>query len=409
MRGHGRLAAAMLLGCKVPVERQDYASEAEEWADLVADNRIAEIASIDTEEMAKLLSDLSGLDIDIELTGYAGKTLDNLLADVRAQKVKEDDFDPASAAASIKEPVSRLGDVWILGRHRLMCGDSTMATDVEKLMDRQTAALIFTDPPYNVDYEGHTKEKLKIKNDNMSADGFRAFLISAFRNFYNAALPGAAIYVCHADSVGIEFREAMAAANWTIKQCLIWVKNQFVIGRQDYQWQHEPILYGWRTDGRHSFFGGRKQGTILEDLPIVIQEEKDHALICVTVGLEQVVIRARDVEVISRADDSIVTAWRFEKPIRNGEHPTMKPIALCARAIQNSSRPDDVVLDGFGGSGSTLIAAEQTGRRCFLMEYDPLYADVIVRRWEEFTGQKAEQIKDGSIDAEEEQEKDRNS
>lgn len=311
VRGHGRLAAAMLLGCKVPVERQDYASEAEEWADLVADNRIAELASIDTEEMARLLSDLSGLDIDIELTGYAGKALDNLLADVRAQEVREDDFDTAGTAASIKEP--------------------------------------------------------------------------------------------------IEFREAMAAANWTLKQCLIWVKNQFVIGRQDYQWQHEPILYGWRTDGRHSFFGGRKQGTVLEDLPIVIQEQEDHALICVAVGLEQVVIRARDVEVVSRADDSIMTAWRFEKPIRNGEHPTMKPIALCARAIQNSSRPGDIVLDGFGGSGSTLIAAEQTGRRCFSMECDPVYADVIVRRWEEFTGQRAERIKDGVVDAEEGKEKDRNS
>lgn len=408
VRGHGRLAAAMLLGCKVPVERQDYASEAEEWADLVADNRIAELASIDTEEMARLLSDLSGLDIDIELTGYSGKALDNLLADIRAQEVREDDFDPESTAASIKEPVSKRGDVWILGRHRLMCGDSTMAADVTKLMDTQSAALIFTDPPYNVDYQGHTKEKLKIKNDKMDTDTFRAFLIDTFRNFYNVASPGAAIYICHADSAGNEFREAMAAANWTLKQCLIWVKNQFVIGRQDYQWQHEPILYGWRTDGRHSFFGGRKQGTVLEDLPIVIQEQEDHALICVAVGLEQVVIRARDVEVVSRADDSIMTAWRFEKPIRNGEHPTMKPIALCARAIQNSSRPGDIVLDGFGGSGSTLIAAEQTGRRCFSMECDPVYADVIVRRWEEFTGQRAERIKDGVVNAEEGKEKDCN-
>ena len=150
VRGHGRLAAAMLLGCKVPVERQDYASEAEEWADLVADNRIAELASIDTEEMARLLSDLSGLDIDIELTGYAGKALDNLLADVRAQEVREDDFDPASTAASIKEPISKRGDVWILGRHRLMCGDSTMAADVTKLMDTQSAALIFTDPTTSI-------------------------------------------------------------------------------------------------------------------------------------------------------------------------------------------------------------------------------------------------------------------
>lgn len=162
-----------------------------------------------------------------------------------------------------------------------------------------------------------------------------------------------------------------------------------MLGRQDYQWQHEPILYGWRPDGPHQFLGGRKQGTVWEDLPVTIQDDGEDKVICVTLGTEQVVIRAKEAEVISQANDSLMTTWRFEKPLRNGEHPTMKPIPLCARAIQNSSRPDEVVLDSFGGSGSTLMAAEQTGRSCCTMELDPVYVDVIIRRWEEYTGQKA--------------------
>ena len=384
----------MLIGCKVPVERQDYASEAEEWADLVADNRIAELASIDNDELAKLLSDLDGLDIDMELTGYSGKALDNLLADIRTHEVTDDGFDAAEAAKSIKEPTSKRGDIWILGRHRLMCGDSTIESDMAKLMDGRRAAMVFTDPPYNVDYQGGSAKRLKIKNDNMTAEAFKIFLTEAFINLHHSADGGAAIYICHADSAGNEFREAMAASGWSLKQCLIWVKNQFTLGRQDYQWQHEPILYGWREGEAHRFFGGRKQSTVIEDSPIVLQEQEDATLICVTIGTEQVVIRAKEAEIISRADDSVMSIWRFEKPVRNGEHPTMKPIPLCARAIQNSSTEGEIVLDGFGGSGSTLIAAEQTGRSCYMMECDPVYADVIIKRWEEFTGQKAERIGD---------------
>ena len=395
VRGHGRLEAALLIGCKVPVERQDYESEAEEWADLVADNRIAELASIDNDELAKLLSDLDGLDIDMELTGYSGKALDNLLADIRTHEVTDDGFDAADAAKSIKEPTSKRGDIWILGRHRLMCGDSTIESDMARLMDGRRAAMVFTDPPYNVDYQGGSAKRLKIKNDNMTAEAFKAFLTEAFINLHHSAEDGAAIYICHADSAGNEFREAMAASGWSLKQCLIWVKNQFTLGRQDYQWQHEPILYGWREGEAHRFFGGRKQSTVIEDSPIVLQEQEDATLICVTIGTEQVVIRAKEAEIVSRADDSVMSIWRFEKPVRNGEHPTMKPIPLCARAIQNSSTEGEIVLDGFGGSGSTLIAAEQTGRSCYMMECDPVYADVIIKRWEEFTGQKAERIGDG--------------
>ncbi|MBR6343949.1 MAG: site-specific DNA-methyltransferase, partial [Selenomonadaceae bacterium] len=310
VRGHGRLEAAMLIGCKVPVERQDYASEAEEWADLVADNRIAELASIDNDELAKLLSDLDELDIDMELTGYSGKALDNLLADIRTHEVKEDGFDAAEAVASIKEPVSKRGDVWILGRHRLMCGDSTIESDMAKLMDGRRAAMVFIDPPYNVDYQGGSAKRLKIKNDNMTAEAFKTFLTEAFINLHHSADDGAAIYICHADSAGNEFREAMASSGWSLKQCLIWVKNQFTLGRQDYQWQHEPILYGWREGEAHRFFGGRKQSTVIEDLPIVLQEQEDATLICVTIGTEQVVIRAKEAEIVSRADDSVMSIWR---------------------------------------------------------------------------------------------------
>ena len=209
-----------------------------------------------------------------------------------------------------------------------------MAADVTKLMDTQSAALIFTDPPYNVDYEGHTKEKLKIKNDKMDTDTFRAFLIDTFRNFYNVASPGAAIYICHADSAGNEFREAMASANWTLKQCLIWVKNQFVIGRQDYQWQHEPVLYGFLQNGKHPWYADRKQTTI----------------------------------------------WNYDKPKRNANHPTSKPFDLLGYPIGNSSQENAIVIDTFGGSGSTMMACEQMNRMCFTMELDEKYASVILRR-----------------------------
>lgn len=390
VRGHGRLQAALLLNCKVPIDKQDYASEAEEWADLIADNRIAELAELDNDTLTKLMNELDGLDFDMNLTGYTDKQIDNLLADIRSENIYDDNFDTEKAAKNIKVPIAKLGDIFQLGRHRLMYGDSTCAVDVQKLMDGAQANMIFTDPPYNVNYEGATKDKLKIKNDNMPEKEFNEFLTSAFLNAYDSACPGAAIYVCHADGASSNFRVALKSANWNIKQCLIWVKNQFVLGRQDYQWQHEPILYGWKPGAAHAWYGGRKRSTVIDDdVPIVIKDEGTYKLILFNTGLQQVVIKATNAEVISSAGDELSTIWRIEKPQRNGEHPTMKPIILCARAIQNSSKPDDIVLDLFGGSGSTLMAAEQTNRICYLMEYDPIYVDVIIKRWETLTGKKA--------------------
>lgn len=273
--------------------------------------------------------------------------------------------------------------------HRLLCGDATKLADVERLMDGKLAAMVFTDPPYNVAYEGGTADKLTIQNDNMPAEQFNLFLRDAFKSMFAATEPGGAIYVCHADSEGSNFRGSLQDAGWLLKQCLVWAKNQFVLGRQDYQWQHEPILYGWKPGAPHCFYGGRKQGTVIEEAaPISVREDGEGVLLTFMAGIQTVTIRVPSYEVLCSGDDGLSTVWRFEKPLRNGEHPTMKPIGLCARAIQNSSRPGEIVADFFGGSGSTLMAAEQTDRVCYAMEVDPMYCDVIVRRWEEFTGQK---------------------
>ncbi|SFM21723.1 DNA methyltransferase [Pelosinus propionicus] len=277
VRGHGRLLAAQLLGVEqVPVDRQDYATEAEEWADLIADNRIAELSQIDEGLLASLLTEISISDFDSCLTGFSDKQIDNLLADFNIQEVKEDNFNPAAAAAEIKEPITKPGDIWQLGRHRLMCGDATLISDMERLMDGRLASMVFTDPPYNVAYEGGTADKLTIKNDNMSADKFNQFLHDAFISMFIATEPGGAIYICHADSEGANFRGSLLDAGWLLKQCLVWAKNQFVIGRQDYQWQHEPILYGWKPGAAHRFYGGRKQGTVFEEAaPIIVREDND--------------------------------------------------------------------------------------------------------------------------------------
>ncbi|WP_442404587.1 DNA modification methylase [Lucifera butyrica] len=391
VRGHGRLLAAQLLNVSmVPIDRQDYATEAEEWADLIGDNRIAELSQLDENLLASLLSEINIGDFDVGLTGFTEKQIDNLLADFNVVEVKEDNFDPAAAAAEIKEPITKPGDIWQLGRHRLMCGDATVITDVEKLMAGNLAAMVFTDPPYNVNYQGGTDEQLTIKNDNMPAERFNQFLLDAFTSMFTAAAPGGAIYVCHADSEGSNFRGALQDSGWLLKQCLIWAKNQFVLGRQDYQWQHEPILYGWKPGAAHQWYGGRKKGTVIEDFAsLLVQQDGESSLLTFTTGLQTITVRVPSYEVLQSGDDSLSTVWRFEKPLRNGEHPTMKPIGLCARAIQNSSRPGEIVADFFGGSGSTLMAAEQTGRVCCTMELDPVYCDVIVRRWKEFTGQKA--------------------
>lgn len=239
-----------------------------------------------------------------------------------------------------EQAISALGDVWLLGKHRLMCGDSTSAEDTEKLMDGAKADLLLTDPPYNVAYEGGTEERLTIQNDDMNDADFRQFLVDAFTAADSCMKPGAAFYIWHADTEGYNFRGACRDIGWQVRQCLIWAKNTFVLGRQDYHWQHEPCLYGWKDGAAHLWAGDRTQSTILN----------------------------------------------FDKPARNGEHPTMKPVDLFAYQVQNNTNTGNAVLDLFGGSGTTMIACEQLGRCGYLMELDPRYVDVIVKRYIGITG-----------------------
>lgn len=270
------------------------------------------------------------------------------------------------------------GDVWLLGRHRLMCGDSTKEADVARLMGGQQAHLLLTDPPYNVDYQGGTKDKMKIANDNMNDVAFVSFLTAAFGCAIAAMRPGAAFYVWHADSKGFEFRTALKEVGLTLRETLIWVKNALVLGRQDYQWRHEPCLYGWKDGAAHYFVDDRSQSTVIEDAGMDYRKLKKDELL-------KLVLQLTDVSMPN-------TVIYEDKPTKNDIHPTMKPVRLMARLIKNSTRQEELVLDLFGGSGSTLIACEQINRKCFTMEYDPKYCDAILDRWEKLTGETAERL-----------------
>jgi DNA modification methylase len=292
----------------------------------------------DDELLADLLKELQDDEIDLTVTGFDFKEIDEILKKFNPEVI-EDDFDVDQEIP----PVVQLGEIWQLGRHRLMCGDSTNRETVDKLIDGHDADLILTDPPYNVDYEGKTSEKLKIRNDVMNDQTYLTFLSEAFSRMNENSKAGAAAYVCHADSEGYNVRTAFKQAGYRLRQCLVWIKNTMVMGRQDYQWKHEPILYGWKEGAGHSWYSDRKQTTVVE----------------------------------------------FDRPSSSKEHPTMKPIGLCGYLMQNSSKQGDIILDLFGGSGSTLIAAEQLKRICYMMELDPHYCDVIIKRWETLTGEVA--------------------
>lgn len=382
--GHTRLKAAKRLRLpKVPCIRADELTDEEIRAYRIADNKTAELSEWDDKLLKVELAMIS--DIDMSAFGF----------EMEEQEPEEDGFDVTAAVAKIKDPRSKLGMVYQLGAHRLMCGSATDAADVEKLTNGQPMGMMFTDPPYNIDYTGGTSEHLKIKNDKMSGSQFYDFLLSFYRRALDVLEPGAAVYICHADSESLTFRQAFVDSGLLLKQCLIWVKNTFTLGRQDFQWQHEPILYGWKPGGKHRWYGGRKQGTTIGDnWPVVLSEDADGStLIHISAGpdgLKSLVLRVPTAEVVNT--EAASTVLYVDKPKRNGEHPTMKPIALCARCIKNSSKIGDAVLDLFGGSGSTLIACEQLRRSCFTMELDPVYCDVIVERWEQLTGRKAQII-----------------
>lgn len=338
---------------------------------------------------------LQGLDLegyDFSASGFTQEDLSDLIELTSIpDEAHDDDFDPDAASGEIEEPVSRPGTVWRLGRHRLMCGDATDPEDVAILLGREKLDLIVTDPPYNVDYDekdtglervgkrSKTRKSSEITNDRLSDSDFYDFLVSSFRNIEEALRPGGAAYVFHADSKGLDFRQAFQDAGLDLKEVLIWEKNNFVLGRQDYQWRHEPILYGWKPGAAHYFVKDRTQDTVFLEEEVDLKKLKKTELLQI---LERIL-----------QDNEHLTTVHFEaKPMSSQLHPTMKPVSLIGRFIANSSRPGWTVGDFFGGSGSTLIAAEQLGRTSYLMEIAPRNVDVIVRRWEEYTGEQAELI-----------------
>ena len=336
--GHGRLAGAKAEGYeKVPCVFVEGMSEAQKKAYILADNRLAIDAGWDEELLSVEMEELQGLGFDLSLTGFEPDEIDKLFAS--GNDAEDDDFD---VDAELEKPTfSKSGDAWTLGRHRLVCGDSTKAETYALLMDGKKANLVVTDPPYNVNYEGTAG---KIKNDNLEDAKFYQFLFDAFENTEKVMANDASIYVFHADTEGLNFRKAFNDAGFYLSGCCIWKKPSLVLGRSPYQWQHEPCLFGWKKKGMHQWYSDRKQTTI----------------------------------------------WEFEKSKKNADHPTMKPIPLLAYVIQNSSMSNTIVLDPFGGSGSTLIACEQTDRSCYTVELDEKYCDVIVRRYIEQVGSSAE-------------------
>lgn len=327
--GHGRVMAAREEKIdKVPCVFVDYLTEAQKKAYILADNRMAMDAGWDEQLLKVEIESLQAENFDVSLTGFDEKELSDLFDSEK--DAKDDNFDVDKELQ--KPTVTKAGDVWLLGAHKLICGDSTKEETYKTLMGEQKANLVVTDPPYNVNYQGSAG---KIKNDNLKNDQFYRFLLAAFTCMEKAMADDASIYVFHADTEGLNFRKAFADAGFYLSGTCIWKKQSLVLGRSPYQWQHEPCLFGWKKNGRHQWYSDRKQTTI----------------------------------------------WEFDKPKKNGDHPTMKPIPLIAYPIRNSSMTNCIVLDPFGGSGSTLIACEQTGRICRTIELDEKYCDVIVKRY----------------------------
>lgn len=330
--GHGRIMAAREEGLtELPCVFAEHLTEAQKRAYIIADNRLAMNAGWDEEMLSVELSELEGADFSIDLLGFTDAELQELLGTVETE---EDNFDLTAALekASFVNP----GDIWTVGRHRLICADATKAEQVERLMDGKKANLILTDPPYAVSYK--SSSGLSIKNDNLGKEEFYQFLLTAFENMVNVSETGASAYVFHADTEGLAFRRAFEEAGFHLSGVCIWAKDSLVLGRSPYQWSHEPILFGWTKKGKHKWYAGRSEKTI----------------------------------------------WHFDKPRRNENHPTSKPIDLLSYPIQNSSQANSIVLDLFGGSGSTLIACEQTDRVCYMAELDDKYVSVILRRYVEF-------------------------
>ena len=337
LAGHGRIMAAKEEGiAEVPCVYADHLTEAQKKAYILADNRMALDAGWDEELLSVEMQELQELGFDLSMTGFDEKELTDLLGVDADGVAKEDDFD--LSAALEKAAFVQRGDIWTVGRHKLMCGDATSAEDVSALMGDTKANLILTDPPYGVSFK--SASGLTIQNDSMKNEEFYTFLLASFQNMVTHLEKGGSAYVFHADTEGLNFRKAFIDAGFHLAGCCIWVKDSLVLGRSDYQWQHEPVLYGFMQNGKHHWYSDRKQTTI----------------------------------------------WHFDKPKRNANHPTSKPLDLLGYPIGNSTQENGVVMDTFGGSGSTLMACEQMNRTCYTMELDEKYASVILRRYVEDTG-----------------------
>lgn len=335
--GHGRILASKEEGIdKVPCVFVDYLTDAQKKAYIIADNRMALDADWDEELLKIEIESLKDEDFDLSFTGFDESELLDLFGDDSKGKVEDDNFDLSSALE--KASFVEKGDVWTVGKHRLMCGDATSKEDVQTLMGDTKGNLILTDPPYGVSFK--SSSGLTIENDSMKNDEFYNFLLSAFKNMADHLEKGGSAYVFHADTEGLNFRKAFVDSGFHLAGCCIWVKNSLVLGRSDYQWQHEPVLYGFMQNGKHRWYSDRKQTTI----------------------------------------------WNFDKPKKNSNHPTSKPLDLLSYPISNSTQENAVVIDTFGGSGSTLMACEKMNRICYTMELDEKYASVILRRYVEDTG-----------------------
>jgi len=335
--GHGRLQAVKRLGHEeVPCIIISGLTKTQIKALIIADNQLALNAGWDLEKLSVEVEGLKDEDFNIDILGFNNDFIKDLLK-------KDEGLTDQDAVPEAKlNAKSKLGDIWLLGKHKLMCGDST-TQDVLKLFKEQKADLYLTDPPYNVNYEGKTKDKLTIKNDKQDDETFKLFLTNAFTNAFNVLKLGASFYIWHSDSEGLVFRKSLIDSGFKLRQTLIWAKNSMVMGRQDYHWQHEPCLYGWKEGSSHSWYSDRKQTTLLN----------------------------------------------FDRPTASKLHPTMKPVELMSYLIKNSSKQEDIIFDSFLGSGTTIISCEILQRICYGLEFDPIYCDVIIDRWQQFTGKEA--------------------
>ena len=374
INGHTRWKAAKKLKLKtVPVIIADDLTEEQVRACRLADNKVAEIAQWDIE---LLLSEIESVDnLDMTLFGFADSdyTLDDFEDEETDTDISEDEIESEGDSVSSVE----YGDIYQLGRHRLMCGDSTSAGDMKELVNGEKIDLYVTDPPYNVAYEGKTEEAMTIQNDSMDDASFRQFLRDAFSVANQHLKPGGAFYIGHADSEGLNFRAAVKETGWLLKQNLVWVKNSIVLGRQGYQWKHEPCLYGWKDGASHYFVDNRTLATVIEEDEENLKEMTKGELISYIKTMQE---------------NSPTSIFYEDKPVRSDIHPTMKPLKLIARCVLNSSKKGERVLDSFNGGGSTLMVCEKTERIYYGMELDPVYVERTIKRWEEETGLKAEKI-----------------